>query len=276
MSPFFVTVLTFFILASCDLLRDEAAQIAPLEGKPIEKEGDEGTATAPTTAPAYDLTVLMRDRKLGSAKTWITAEAEPGDSLIITIEELFAEPDFREEVRPYDVFYRPAPFGCPEGCPDIPSYPDCFARARAAVEADHGDDPDHTMDGPYVGIEMDGNIYPLGETVARGRSTVTSEFFITEEMVAPDSDYTSAYFVVDFPLGYKERNGIGTLGFIDPDACPGAEERERIMSNVQYYGQLSIKYSATVVLRTRRGEEKNEKKRIGKDNPRRGGLRPSV
>ena len=255
MRHLFIALTQLIALASCELFKDEP--IPPPRQAPPANESVREPDVPDSTKPAevqsrtresseerVSTAVLMEGQKLVPGRNWITSEARPGDVLVIRIDEAFPKPPYREEIRPYDHFHRPAHFDCTGGCSDIASYPHCFVRTRVRVTRDG-----KKMDMPKIGIEMGGNTYPLGEPIRHGDTTMTIEFGITEEMTDPGLDYTSAYLVTERPR-YDEDDWTGPVGFVNPDECPGIEERENILPKRKHYAGLRPRYSATAVLKT--------------------------
>ena len=251
--------LLFFILAAGFLSgcgrywedEEEPRAVQATENHATEEASGEepGEVGAEEEGSGLGRTTLMEDRALKKRrKTWITAEAGPGDRLLVTIRDVFPEPV--EEIRPYDDFYRSIPIDCGalvdgtglEGCAGVPSYPGCFVRAR--IRAAWRDAP--LMEIPDIGIEMDGRLYPMEGLKADGKDAVSAEFTVTEEMIDPDSPYTSVYFVP-----YVSGSGgdwTGVVEFVNPEECPGEKERGRVLSNRQSHVSLGTRYHATVVL----------------------------
>ena len=246
MRRFLMAILVAFVLASCGLFKDETVH-PKMEGG----SGEMVEASDFNSKNVMDNKIIVVDR------AWITAEARSGDRLLITISEMTRYPVFKDEIQPYDQFYRPIRIDCgaltergwSEECPDIPSFPRCFIRARVVDKKEEIIDLPERMDELNLGIEMNGDIYPVGEVVEHEGMTAMVEFAVTEEMIDPDLDYTSTFFVMD-DEGFGMTGDAQTVEFVDEDECPS----EEAVKGLPFYGRQQmpqrIRYTVTVILQT--------------------------
>lgn len=187
----------------------------------------------------YQSKTVMRDVRVRSSNDpWITAEARPGDVLIITLEKITRAATLVKEIRSYDEFYREN---------DQFLYPNCFVRNQRIEYRDEVRMFERDSELFQIRIMMGGETYSLGEIVKHEGSRVTTAFGVIEEMMDENLDFTSTFFYL---LPSPERlSTVGRISFVNRKFCPKS-------FNLDYrdrkYDLHETEYDVTVILKTMR------------------------
>ena len=242
----------------CDLFKDETIGPTEMAIKQTEDwpSGQNNEGPPEKDEGLYSLRPVMNRERL-TDRNWITAEARPGDKLLITLEGVKQIPWVAEEIYPFEDFYHDIVVDhCPPDggkCPHrLPYYPNCFVRYQEIHDGKRENiifpDDVFSLD---VKIKMNERIYPVGTIVEHKGTEIIAEFTIIEEMVNRERTYTSTY-LIKTPLQENESTTIvkGFINFVNPNDCPKDlptqersfyRSRESVTSKMEYFGSVILK-----------------------------------
>lgn len=202
-------------------------------------------------------TLMYRERIWSGRVLWVTAEARPRDTVLVTLERDGERSVAGSIIKPYNIFYQSVnrflqcgTFQSPKLCR---SYPNCFIYFQDWIDREKWGLIIEDVTSLFVGLRIKGQLYNLGEVVEQEREKITTAFRVTEDMMEESVDFTSLYFVVRQKEDKREFRR-GAIRFVDRSFCPS--EKNIIFNNQTSPIVSNRKYRVTIVLKSKRDLER--------------------